>query len=37
MDVWLKIFLGGAVLGVSLGLLIEFGFLSLVYNDRAKD
>lgn len=37
MDLWLKIFLGGAALGALLGFLIEYGFFRLVYNDRTKD
>lgn len=37
MDLWLKFFLGGAALGVLLGFLIEYGFLSLVCEDREKD
>nr|DAY16961.1 MAG TPA: hypothetical protein [Caudoviricetes sp.] len=37
MDAWLKIFLGGSMLGVLLGFALECGFLRLIYNDRAKD
>lgn len=37
MDFWLKIFLGGAALGMLLGFLIERGFLSFICDDGAKD